>query len=101
MGGYAALDLIAGSCPKLTYGDQRAGICARYGRPEDMGFNALGYGYYLGSFIAVLTFIDPIGWEVTAEFAEKWWFLLDDTILRGSNFWRSQRGEQALVIRQA
>lgn len=52
-------------------------------------------------FIAVLTHVDPIGWEVTSEFATKWWFLLDDTILRGSNFWRSQRGEQALVIRQA
>ncbi|KAE9381026.1 NAD(P)-binding protein [Stipitochalara longipes BDJ] len=41
---------------------------------------------------------DPIGWEVTAEFAKKWWFLIDDTILQGSNFWRSQRGEQPLSI---
>lgn len=41
---------------------------------------------------------DPCGWEVGSEFAEKWWFLLDDGILRTTNFWRSQRGEHPLVL---
>jgi hypothetical protein len=50
--------------------------------------------------IVILSFVDPIGWEVTAEFANKWWFLIDDSVLQGTNFWRSQRGEQALVVQQ-
>lgn len=41
---------------------------------------------------------DPMGWEVGPEFAKKWWFLIDDGIIRTTNFWRSQRGEEALVL---
>ncbi|KAH7355160.1 hypothetical protein BKA65DRAFT_394676 [Rhexocercosporidium sp. MPI-PUGE-AT-0058] len=31
---------------------------------------------------------DPVGWEVSPEFAKKWWFLMDDAILQTANFWR-------------
>ena len=41
---------------------------------------------------------EPMAWEVGPEFARKWWFLMDDGILRTTNFWRSQRGEEALVL---
>lgn len=41
---------------------------------------------------------DPMGWEVGKDFASKWWFLLDEGILRTTNFWRSQRGEEDLVV---
>ncbi|KAH9219552.1 hypothetical protein DL95DRAFT_443309 [Leptodontidium sp. 2 PMI_412] len=41
---------------------------------------------------------DPVGWEVSPAFAKKWWFLMDDGILQTANFWRSQRGEEALQL---
>jgi len=41
---------------------------------------------------------DPTGWELSPEFAKKWWFLIDNGMLRTTNFWRSQRGEEALVL---
>jgi hypothetical protein len=41
---------------------------------------------------------DPTGWEVGPEFARKWWFLMDDGIMHTTNFWRGQRGEEALVL---
>ncbi|UZP45138.1 hypothetical protein NXS19_012950 [Fusarium pseudograminearum] len=41
---------------------------------------------------------DPMGWEVTPDFARRWWFLMDTGIVRTSNFWRSQRGEPPLTI---
>ncbi|KAK9238844.1 hypothetical protein V1525DRAFT_82375 [Lipomyces kononenkoae] len=41
---------------------------------------------------------DPAGWEVGPEFVRKWWFLLDDGIMHTTNFWRGQRGEEALVL---
>jgi hypothetical protein len=41
---------------------------------------------------------DPTGWEVGPGFARKWWFLIDDKMLQTTNFWRSQRGEEALVL---
>jgi len=34
----------------------------------------------------------PQGWEVTEQWAEKWWFLLDHEIIDTANFWRAQRG---------
>ena len=43
---------------------------------------------------------DLIGWEVGEQFTKKWWFLLDDSIIQTSNFWRSQRGEEPLVLAQ-
>jgi hypothetical protein len=39
---------------------------------------------------------DPMAWEVGPEFAARWWFLIDDSIIRTSNFWRAQRGEAPL-----
>ena len=41
---------------------------------------------------------EPMAWEVGPEYARKWWFLMDDGILGTANFWRSQRGEEALVL---
>lgn len=41
---------------------------------------------------------DPMGWEVGPQFAKKWWFLMDEGILRTSNFWRAQRGEEELRV---
>ncbi|KAL9616155.1 MAG: hypothetical protein Q9160_008935 [Pyrenula sp. 1 TL-2023] len=41
---------------------------------------------------------DPMGWEVGPEFARKWWFLMDESIMRTTNFWRGQRGEEALLL---
>jgi hypothetical protein len=44
---------------------------------------------------------DPVGWEMSAEFARKWWFLIDDAMIQATNFWRVQRGEEALVVARA
>jgi hypothetical protein len=41
---------------------------------------------------------DPLSWEVEAHFAKKWWFLMDDSILHTTNFWRGQKGEEGLVL---
>jgi hypothetical protein len=41
---------------------------------------------------------DPMAWELSPEFVRKWWFLVDEGMLRASNFWRGQRGEAALTI---
>ncbi|PVH76768.1 NAD(P)-binding protein [Cadophora sp. DSE1049] len=32
---------------------------------------------------------DPVGWEISPNFAKKWWFLIDDGILQTANFWRT------------
>jgi len=44
---------------------------------------------------------DPTGWEMGPDLARKWWFLMDDGIIRTTNFWRGQRGEEALVLAQS
>ena len=41
---------------------------------------------------------DKRGWEVHAEFATKWWWLMTDEVLDESNFWRLQRGEEKLTV---
>ncbi|EWZ27789.1 hypothetical protein FOZG_18491 [Fusarium oxysporum Fo47] len=41
---------------------------------------------------------EPMGWEVSKEFAKRWWFLMDNGILQTTNFWRSQRGEKPLSL---
>jgi hypothetical protein len=41
---------------------------------------------------------EPRSWEFAAGFVHKWWFLLDDEILRTTNFWRSQRQEELLGL---
>ena len=41
---------------------------------------------------------DPMGWEVGPYVASKWWFLMDEEVMRTTNFWRSQRGEEALPV---
>jgi hypothetical protein len=43
---------------------------------------------------------DPMAWEVGPEFARKWWFLMDEGIMHTANFWRGQRGEEALMLAQ-
>ncbi|KAF4630336.1 hypothetical protein G7Y89_g7799 [Cudoniella acicularis] len=42
---------------------------------------------------------EPMGWEIGSNFATKWWFLMDDGIMQTTNFWRSQRGEEPLVLK--
>lgn len=39
---------------------------------------------------------DGTGWEVSEEFAKKWWFLIDGELLRATNFWRRQRLEPSI-----
>jgi hypothetical protein len=29
---------------------------------------------------------DPMGWEISAEFARKWWFLIDDVMIKRPTF---------------
>lgn len=41
------------------------------------------------------------GWEVTADFAKKWWWLMTEEVLDEANFWRMQRGEEVLDVRPA
>ncbi|CAH0021224.1 unnamed protein product [Clonostachys rhizophaga] len=41
---------------------------------------------------------DPLGWEVGPVFAKKWWFLMDEKVMQSTNFWRAQRGEEALEL---
>lgn len=44
---------------------------------------------------------DPRGWEVSQQFTQRWWFLLDEEMIRTTNFWRRQRGENPLEIAPA
>lgn len=39
---------------------------------------------------------DTTGWEIGPGFAKKWWFLIDENMIRTTNFWRAQRGEADL-----
>ncbi|KAJ5595028.1 uncharacterized protein N7459_001236 [Penicillium hispanicum] len=41
---------------------------------------------------------DGSGWEVSEAFARRWWFLIDEELLRATNFWRRQKFEGALLI---
>lgn len=41
---------------------------------------------------------EPMGWEVSEDFAKRWWFLMDGGIIQTTNFWRSQRGEMPLSL---
>ncbi|KAH7390109.1 hypothetical protein BKA64DRAFT_757149 [Cadophora sp. MPI-SDFR-AT-0126] len=38
------------------------------------------------------------GWEIGERFAIKWWFLMDDEVLRATNFWRGARDEKGLSM---
>ncbi|RSL86433.1 hypothetical protein CEP51_002793 [Fusarium floridanum] len=40
---------------------------------------------------------DGTSWEVSEEFAKKWWFLIDENLLRATNFWRRQRLESNIL----
>ncbi|KAI8718286.1 hypothetical protein NCS52_00606900 [Fusarium sp. LHS14.1] len=40
--------------------------------------------------------LDGTSWEVSEEFAKKWWFLIDGELLRATNFWRRQRLEPSI-----
>ena len=42
--------------------------------------------------------MDESAWEVGERFAKKWWFLLDDAIIRRTNWWRRLRGLEELSI---
>lgn len=39
---------------------------------------------------------DGTSWEVSDQFANKWWFLVDEELLRATNFWRRQRLEPSI-----
>jgi hypothetical protein len=39
-------------------------------------------------------------WEIDERFATKWWFLMGDEVLRGTNVWRGARGERALRLNE-
>lgn len=39
---------------------------------------------------------DGTSWEVSEDFAKKWWFLIDGELLRATNFWRRQRLEPSI-----
>ena len=41
---------------------------------------------------------NPMAWEVTPRFADKWSWLLDDETINYSNFWRAERGEGPLDV---
>lgn len=41
---------------------------------------------------------DNYGWEVQEAFVGRWWFLVDDGVVRRANWWRSVRGELELKI---
>jgi hypothetical protein len=41
---------------------------------------------------------DPMSWEMSGDFVKKWWFLVDEEMLRTTNFWRGQRGEKPLIL---
>lgn len=41
---------------------------------------------------------DATGWEISERFAKTWWFLVDEELLKTTNFWRSQKSENMLVI---
>lgn len=38
------------------------------------------------------------GWEIGERFAVKWWFLMDEEVLKGTNFWRRMRNEKLLTV---
>jgi hypothetical protein len=42
----------------------------------------------------------PQGWEVTEQWAAKWWWLLDGDVIETANFWRLQRGLPMLSLRK-
>jgi hypothetical protein len=48
---------------------------------------------YNGSLKVWSTPWDPMSWEASEEFVNKWWFLIDSSILHTTNFWRRHRGE--------
>lgn len=37
-------------------------------------------------------------WEISDRFAVKWWFVMSDETLMGTNFWRRVRGEHELTM---
>lgn len=39
-----------------------------------------------------------LAWEVSQEFASSWFWLLDEGLIRTTNYWRGERGEAELVL---
>jgi hypothetical protein len=37
-------------------------------------------------------------WEIGERFAVKWWFLMGDEVLKGTNMWRGMRGQGRLGV---
>ena len=37
-------------------------------------------------------------WEMSQTFMMKWGWLVDDEVIRCSNFWRAERGEGPLIV---
>lgn len=44
---------------------------------------------------------DSRGWELTEAFVDKWWFLMDESTVAGTNWWRRERGEPEIVWKGA
>jgi hypothetical protein len=40
---------------------------------------------------------EEAAWEIGERFATKWWFLMDDEVLKSTNFWRGTRNERSLT----
>lgn len=55
---------------------------------SDLWRDSVGGGFFVWGSLPW----SPQGWEVTEQWAEKWWFLLDNEIVENANFWRLQRG---------
>ncbi|KAH8819313.1 hypothetical protein F5884DRAFT_760232 [Xylogone sp. PMI_703] len=40
---------------------------------------------------------DARGWELSEEFADKWWWILDEEIIAMTNYWREERAIKPLI----
>ncbi len=63
---------------------------------EDLWRDSVSGGYFIWGKTPWM----PQGWEVTEQWAAKWWYLLDQDIVETANFWRLQRGLAKLELRR-
>ena len=57
-----------------------------------------GYVIPVSLFSEFHLLIDYVAWEVSQTFAANWAWLLDEEIIRSSNFWRGERGDGPLIL---